>query len=59
MKKFTRITKKKTDEQIEFTYMQARLAAWAELRSVYDGGEVCPACEVGKPLDEVLFYYTN
>jgi hypothetical protein len=59
MAKFTRVTKKKTDEEIEFTYMRAKLATWADLRSLYDGGEVCPAEDVGKPLDEVLFYYTN
>lgn len=47
MKKFYRLTKKKTPEQLDMALLSSKLAGWALLNSTYDGGEECLPEEVG------------
>lgn len=47
MKKFCRLTKKKTPEQLDMSLLCAKLSEWAVSSSTYDGGESCPPDEVG------------
>lgn len=47
MKKFYRLTKKKTPEQLDMSLLCAKLSGWALLSATYDGGESCPPEEVG------------
>ena len=39
MKKFYRLTKKKTPEQLDMSLLCAKLSGWALLSATYDGGE--------------------
>lgn len=47
MANFQRITKPKAMEEIAMAITQARLADYAFMGAIYDGGEQCPSTEMG------------